>query len=311
MDGGCVHKRALWRVSVETTAEAEEGVREILETTFGQPASVFTDAETAATQVSVFLASRPEWGPCRRKLLKRVRHLRQCGVHSGPGTVSLAHLPAQDWAESWKRHFKPLAIGRRLLVKPSWNRQSPRKGQAVIVLDPGLSFGTGHHPTTGFCLRQVVGLRRPAEPQSFLDLGTGSGILAIAAARLGYAPIAAVEFDPEALRVALANSELNRVAGSIRFLRQDITELPVRSERKFAVICANLMANLLSEHRQKLINRLQPRGVLVLAGILATEFGTVRQAYESAGLRLANSRTEGGWTSGSFGAHIEGPHPRR
>ena len=159
-------------------------------TAFGQPASSYTDAETRQTTVSVYLRDRPDWFAARQEGT-RVWASNGCasgGLDIGPGSISLKRIRQEDWAESWKLHFKPVVIGSALLLKPSWSRRRPRKGQAVVVLDPGLSFGTGRHPTTAFCLRQLVARRRRAEAQSCLDIGTGSGILAIAAAKLGYAP---------------------------------------------------------------------------------------------------------------------------
>src|ERR1019366_8464695 len=159
------------------------------------------------------------------------------GLDIGPGRISLLGVSREDWAESWKLHFKPLLIGSALLLKPSWSRRRPGKGQAVVVLDPGLSFGTGRHPTTAFCLRQLVARRRSGESQSCLDIGTGSGILAIAAAKLGYAPVDAFDFDPEAVRIARANARRNGVAARIRFQRRDLTKLPRRSARQYSLIC--------------------------------------------------------------------------
>jgi ribosomal protein L11 methyltransferase len=187
-----------------------------------------------------------------------------------------------------------------LLIKPSWSRRRPRKGQSVVVLDPGLSFGTGQHPTTGFCLRQLAARRKPAARQSFLDIGTGSGILAIAAAKLGYEPVEAFDFDAEAVRIARENAAKNQVSAGIRLRRQDVTKLPLRSAGKYSVICANLIANLLLSERGRLLARLPEDGVLVLAGILKTEFRQVQRAFESAGLRLVASRTEHEWRSGAF-----------
>ena len=105
----------------------------------------------------------------------------------GAGKIEIAKVKREDWAESWKRHFHPIEIGKTLLVKPSWSKKRPAKNQAVVILDPGLSFGTGQHPTTSFCLHQIARGRKNGTPRpSFLDIGTGSGILAIAAAKLGY-----------------------------------------------------------------------------------------------------------------------------
>jgi ribosomal protein L11 methyltransferase len=293
--------RALWQVSVATSVEAQEAVSAWLESTFGQPACCYTDVQSQATTVAVWLRERPDWSSaCRRELAAGLRQIRACGLNIGPGRLRLAKLRGQNWAESWKRHFLPMTIGSALLLKPSWSRRRPRKGQAVIVLDPGLSFGTGRHPTTAFCLEQLVARRRPGEGQSFLDVGFGSGILAIAAAKLGYSPIEALDLDPEAMRVASANARRNRVSGRIGFRLQDAARLPARPARKYFLVCANLTSNLLLAHRERLIAQLEPRGVLVLAGILKSEFPAVRQAFEAAGLKPPASRAAGQWRSGAF-----------
>ena len=186
------------------------------------------------------------------------------------------------------------------MVKPSWSGLKPRKGQAVVVLDPGLSFGTGQHPTTAFCLEQLVSHRRRAEPQSLLDIGTGSGILAIAAAKLGYAPVHAFDYDPEAIRVAAANARRNRVADRIRFSRQDLARFPVHRARRYSVVCANLISSLLLAEGRRIVGVLAQDGVLLLAGILKGEFPAVQAAYEGLGLRLVASRAQREWRSGAF-----------
>jgi ribosomal protein L11 methyltransferase len=292
----------LWKISVLTTAEAEEAVAELLEEVLAQPPASYTDAEGGATMVSVYLRKRPEWPRARRAALAaRLQQIRQSGLNIGPGRVSLRQMRHQDWAESWKRHFRPLAIGASLLVKPSWSRRRARKGQTVVVLDPGLSFGTGQHPTTAFCLRQLVARRRPGEAQACLDVGTGSGILAIAAARLGYCPVDAFDCDPQSVRIAQANARRNRVAGQIRFRQQDLTQLPLWAEKQYSLVCANLVANLLLTQRKRLLARVRKGGVLVVAGILRGEFTQVQKALAAAGLQMTASQTEGEWRSGAFG----------
>ncbi len=292
----------LWRISVTTTPEAEEAVTEWLGSTFGQPAASYTDVETQQTAVALYLTARPDWSRARQaELAAGLKHIAHSGLALGPGRISLKRLRRADWAESWKRHFQPLVIGSALLLKPGWSRHRPRKGQAVVVLDPGLSFGTGRHPTTAFCLRQLVARRRPGEAQSCLDVGTGSGILAIAAAKLGYAPVDAFDFDPQSVGVAQANARRNRVSARIRLRRQDLTRLPRRSRRQYSVVCANLVSSLLLDQRQRLLARLRTNGVLVVAGILAVEFARVRKAFADAGLRLLASRTQNEWRSGAFG----------
>ena len=201
-----------------------------------------------------------------------------------------------------------MEIGKTLLVKPSWSKKRPRKNQAVVILDPGLSFGTGQHPTTSFCLNEIcrVGAVRQQLSQrldttkSFLDIGTGSGILAIAAAKLGYQPVHAFDFYPESVLVARENISKNRVDGQLKLTRGDITKLPLQPARQYDLVCANLISNLLIAERLRIVNRLKPDGTLVLAGILATEFAEVERAFADMKLRLASRRVENEWCSGSF-----------
>jgi ribosomal protein L11 methyltransferase len=292
---------SLQQISVITSREAEEAVVELLDRLFNRPAAVYTNEETKITFVSVYCQKRSDWDSRKKAALRAgLQQIRASGLVLGAGTISARRVARQDWSESWKRHFKPIAIGSRLLIKPSWIKRKPRKNQAVVVLDPGLSFGTGNHPTTSFCLHELVAGREQSQPQAFWDIGTGSGILAIAAAKLGYAPVEAIDFDPEAVRVARENARQNKVLPLLRLSRRDITRLPLQARQNYQLICANLISNLLVAERERIVNRLHPAGTLVLAGILKTEFKQVQRAYEQGGLKLARSRVEGEWQSGAF-----------
>jgi len=294
-------RRALWKVSISTPPEAEDAIAELLGNAFGQLASSYTDAETRATTVTVYLTEKPLFNRAKRaELAAGIQRIKASGLYAGAGKISLAKVRPENWAESWKRHFKPLELGPELLIRPSWSKRRARKGQAVVVLDPGLSFGTGQHPTTAFCLRQLVSRRRRGECQSFLDIGTGSGILAIAAAKLGYSPVQAIDCDVEAVRIARANAHANQVSPRIAFLPKEVADLPRWPRNKHAVICANLISDLLVEECPRILAQLQTEGVLVLAGILKAEFPKVQRAYEARGLRLVASQTEKEWRSGSF-----------
>lgn len=294
----------MWQLSVTVTPEAEEAVTEYLSALFGHSASSYTDLESGLTTVAVYLEKKPPWNAlARAELLNLLEKIACDGLTVGPAKVRLSCLPRQDWAESWKQHFRALEVGSVLLVKPSWIRRRPRADQSMIILDPGLSFGTGQHPTTDFCLQQVVSFRPRAQPQSFFDLGTGSGILALAAARLGYSPVKAIDFDPEAVRIARANGRLNGLAGSVDFEQQDVARLSRRPVQTYTLVCANLTADLLIEHRDRILTQMADRSVLVLAGILDREFHLVRRSYEHAGCRLLRSRKKGEWQSGVFRSH--------
>jgi ribosomal protein L11 methyltransferase len=307
-------RKPLRRISVVTTLEAEDALTELLGTTFNCSASSYFDVETQTSVVSVYFSEK-RFLPreVHEEILAGLKRIKNCGLKIGVGKIKIAKIRREDWVESWKRHFKPINIDGLLLVKPSWSKRRPRKDQAVVVLDPGLSFGTGQHPTTSFCLHQIVagacrvGAARQQSShkldaaKSFLDIGTGSGILAIAAAKLGYRPVRAIDFDPEAVSVARSNARTSGVHKKLRIERDDVTKLSAKPKEHFDLVCANLISNLLIAERKKIAAQLKPGGILVLAGILKSEFAGVQKGFKSLGLKLIFSRSKKEWRSGSFG----------
>jgi ribosomal protein L11 methyltransferase len=291
----------LWRISVTTTLEAEDAVAELMGSVLGQAASAHFNVETQVSVVSVFGLRKMILAPeALDRLYSGLKRMSRCGLKLGPGKIQSAKVRCEDWAESWKRHFKAIEVGKALLIKPSWIRRRPRKNQAVVVLDPGLSFGTGQHATTSFCLRQIVRRHSGNTPPSCLDIGTGSGILALAAEKLGYQPVRAFDFDPAAVRVAQANARLNRAGPALKLFQADATRLPLRPPQTYDLVCANLISNLLIAERRRIVAQLKRGGRLVLAGILKSEFATVQTAFEDLGLELAAAKSEKEWRSGSF-----------
>jgi ribosomal protein L11 methyltransferase len=308
--------KPLWRISVTTSQEAEDAVAELLGSLLGGGVSSYFNLETGVSLVSVFSENKFPLS-VRTKISAGLAKIKCCGLNPGAGKIEIAKVKREDWAESWKKHFKPIEIGRALLVKPSWIKRSPRKGESVVILDPGLSFGTGQHPTTSFCMHQIVAAvgrppqipkmrknaalcRGAATTKSFLDIGTGSGILAIAAAKLGYQPVRAFDFDPESIRVAKTNIRVNRVERKVQIARGNVTKLPATPTKKFDLVCANLISNLLIAEKKRIAAQVNRNGTLVLAGILADEFSQVQRAFAGLGLKLVASKIENEWRSGSF-----------
>ncbi len=290
----------LLHVAVEVTPGLEEPVGAVLEDAFDASAVVYHDLEASRTLVSVYVpAARLNRTAKRADLARRLTALLDTRQDHARAKITFRRLKPTDWAESWKRHFKPIEIPGKLLIKPSWSRRKPKGLVQLVVLDPGLSFGTGQHPTTRFCLEQLAAARLDHLPQAFLDIGTGTGILAIAATKLGYDPVHAFDYDPESVRIAGENARLNQVR-NIQLSQQDLTRLPPRGTAKFDAICANLTHDLLIHERKRIISRLKRGGRLLLAGILNTQFTEVEAAYSGEGLTRATSRTENEWTSGVF-----------
>lgn len=300
----------LHHISVIVPSEFEEAVAEVFENVFGQPAVTFRKEGSAVGTVSVYCAAPRARAMVLRcavqKALNELKPLRDAGHRA---RVSLKKVRREDWAESWKKHFKPLKIGRSLLIKPSWSRVKLLPGQQCVVLDPGLSFGTGQHPTTEFCLRQLEKRAKEAnrhlDPKqkrglSFLDVGTGTGILAISAAKLGYGPVHAFDFDPVAVKVARENAIGNGNASEIKFWRGDLKKMSSKSRQQFDVICANVEFDVLKSEHAKIIHRLKPQGILILAGILKKQFPAILETYTKAGLKRVAEKVKKEWHSGAF-----------
>ncbi len=209
-----------------------------------------------------------------------------------PG-VETATVTDSGWAENWKTHFPPLSIGERLFVRPPWVDEVPG-GRVSIVLDPGMAFGTGHHASTRGCLELLEAALVARPGARVLDLGTGSGILAIAARKLGADEIFAIDIDPDACAVAAENAAVNDVHGLHIGIDIDAARGP------FDVVLANLFAVQLVEFAPLIAGRLAAGGTAIGAGILAAEADAVATAWRAAGLIAAGEWRDEGWVALAF-----------
>lgn len=189
--------------------------------------------------------------------------------------VALHTYEPVDWAEHWRQHFHPIGFG-PLWIVPSW-LEAPKEAEKVLRIDPSMAFGTGLHATTALCLERIVEL---ASPGPVLDVGTGTGILALGALLLGAQSAVATDNDPDALRVARENAEVNGLLPRLRLSGSDVAFMKDR----FPLVVANILAGPLEEMAPALSKRVSPGGHLVLSGILATQAEDVARAYEAAGL---------------------------
>jgi len=221
-------------------------------------------------------------------------HLRAFGLRPiGPLRTRIVH--EADWAEAWKAHFPVLRVGRRVVIRPSWGRHRAAPGDAVVSLDPGMAFGTGLHPTTRLCLVALEALADQGrlEGARVLDVGCGSGILSIAAIRLGAATALGVDLDPIAIEATVANAKRNRLGGRIT---TRIGTVPT-GEGGFDVVAANLIASVLVEHAPNLASELRPGGTLVASGIFRDRETEVVAAFGDAGLTVAGRWAEDDWVA--------------
>ncbi len=203
-----------------------------------------------------------------------------------------AIVKMEDWAENWKQNFSALQIGSRLVIHPSWEDYQAKAGEAVIEIDPGMAFGTGSHGTTLLCLEMIAELFDAAEaPADMLDVGTGSGILALGAAALGCQRILANDIDPLACKVARENVAKNGFAEQIEITPQPLEELA----GEFDLVVANILAEENVRLKDALLQHTRPGGWLVLSGILREKEALVREGF--AGLPLTDfpTRVQDDW----------------
>lgn len=200
----------------------------------------------------------------------------------------LLAVPDEDWSEGWKKDFRPLDVG-RVRVRPSWIDEPVPPGRVEVVLDPGMAFGTGTHPTTSLCLAALSELLADRPGAAVLDVGTGSGLLAIAARKLGAGRVAGNDVDPVAVSVARENARANGVEAEL------VSDPLERIHGEFEVVVANILANTLVELAPLVAGKVAPGGTVLLSGILAPQADEVRAAYAALGLDPRPDRGDGEW----------------
>lgn len=293
-------------LSVEADLEAVEAVSEILGRESGGGTAVrptrllrnpddeldVREDRTAPYVVTGHVAADDGEPPASVERVERALwHLQAFGL--GPvGQLQVRAVDDAGWADAWREHYVPQRVGRVVIV-PSWVDEPLRPGEVAVVLDPGMAFGTGLHPTTRGCLA-LLGELEPL-PERIIDVGTGSGILALAALRLGAAHATAVDTDPVAVAAAIANAEANGLADRLVVRQGSInaTEAPER----FPLVIANLVAALLVDLAPALAAHLDEGGRLVAGGIITGRLAEVEDAFAAAGLAVVERRDDGEWVT--------------
>ncbi|MBU1168786.1 MAG: 50S ribosomal protein L11 methyltransferase [Proteobacteria bacterium] len=202
-------------------------------------------------------------------------------------------LADEDWSETWKEYFRPEKIGKHIVVKPTWRDYQPSSGEIVLEIDPGMAFGTGTHPTTSMCVQLIETHLKPGD--SFLDIGTGSGILMIAAAKLGAGHLTGTDFDPVAVETAEKNLVLNNIPGE-RF--QLITgHLSGQVKKRFPLVAANILADVILELLDDLGSIMEENGIFICSGILEEKADRVALKMKEKGFKVAVIIKKDAWAA--------------
>src|SRR5579885_3145441 len=231
----------------------------------------------------------------RQRVAEGLWHLSSLGPHF-VGELSTREVNEEDWANAWKEFYHVTHIGHRLVIRPSWREYTPRDDEVVLELDPGMAFGTGLHPTTRMCLEQIEQRGRPG--MRVLDVGTGSGILALAAAKLGAQSVYCLDNSSVAVESAAANAAANRLEDRITVALGTLDEAEAgRVQNRYNMVLANIIARVIGAIAPQLAGVLAPGGILIASGIIEERRHEAEQPLLDAGLRLVEAVMIDDWVT--------------
>ena len=222
----------------------------------------------------------------------RIALLPSFGLDIGEGSVSLSNVNESDWANEWKKYYKPTKVGKKIVVKPSWEDYEKQEGDLIIELDPGMAFGTGTHETTSMCIRELENY--VDETKTVFDIGCGSGILAIAAAQLGAKEVVAGDLDEVAVKVSKENCEINNVSDKVVVKHGSLFEVV---DSKADVIVANIIADIIKILAKDVSKFLKEDGVFISSGIILAKIDEVCEALEENGFEIVKVERLGEWSA--------------
>ena len=283
-------------LSVQTHPEAVESVSELLSryTTGGvaieEPIELIDEGQEyrvltgKPVNVHAYVPIDGKEEEVRRRVAEGLWHLSSLGAHF-VGKLGTRVVNEEDWANAWKEFFHVTHIGKRIVIRPSWRDYTPRDDEVVIELDPGMAFGTGLHPTTRMCLEQLESYARPG--MRVLDVGTGSGILAIAAAKLGAASVYGIDNSSVAVESATENIAVNGLKDRVSIALGTLDEAgAARLAGQFDLVLANIIARVIGSIAPQLAQVLKPGGLLITSGIIEERRHEAEQPLLAAGLQL-------------------------
>ncbi|MDP1509097.1 50S ribosomal protein L11 methyltransferase [Paenibacillus sp. CMAA1739] len=236
----------------------------------------------------------------RAQIEPRVEQLRTFDIDPGEVRYELKTVNEDDWANAWKQYFKPLRVSDRLTIKPTWEEYEPAsEDEKIIELDPGMAFGTGTHPTTSLCLRTLESVIQGGE--EVIDVGTGSGILAIGAIKLGAKHVLALDLDPVAVSSARENTRLNGLEERITIKESDLLSVLNASDPTLGIqlpvklVVANILAEIILLFIDDVYNALEPGGIYIASGIWKNKEEAVETALKAAGFEIAEINRDEDW----------------
>lgn len=220
-----------------------------------------------------------------------VNNLPSFGLNIGDGLIELEEINQQDWENAWKQYYKPIKVSDKIVIKPTWEAYEAKEDELIIELDPGMAFGTGTHETTNMCIQALE--RYLKKDDLVLDIGCGSGILSIAAAKLGAKSVVGVDLDPMAVRVAKENTQQNNMAGLVEIRQGNLTDVV---KEKSNIVVANIIADIIIKLADDVADFMKEDGLFISSGIIMPRLEDVKTAIESKGFTILEVNTQGEWS---------------
>ncbi len=244
------------------------------------------------TQISFYLENNDDKEETVAKVKDEMQKLSLQGSF-GRLKVEETGVKEEDWANNWKKYYKPLRIGEHIIIKPTWEKVTPGDNDVIVELDPGMAFGTGGHASTHMCLEFLEKIVKKGD--RVLDIGTGSGILGIAALKLGAASVTAVDIDPLAVKISKENANLNGYA------EPDFTvfegDLADKVSGEYDIVLANIVADIICELSKSVCKYIKPDGKFITSGIIDFKSDKVREALRENGVKILDEKTKNDWYS--------------
>ena len=223
---------------------------------------------------------------------EKLVELKEMGIDLGEAKVEHEKMYEEDWANTWKQYYKPSKVGEKIVVKPIWEEYEEKEGELVVNLDPGMAFGTGTHETTSMCIQQLE--KYVKQDSKVFDIGCGSGILAIAAAKLGANDVLAVDLDEVAVKVSKENIELNKVEDNVKALHGNLMEVV---SDKADIVVANIIADIIKILAKDIKNIMKDDAVFKSSGIIHAKVDEVKASLEENGLEIIEVQSLGEWNA--------------
>ena len=253
---------------------------------------VFNKRNSEGVLIKTYISEERNVMELVETIKQKVSALTGFGIDIGEGSVSLGQVNEEDWANEWKKYYKPTKIGEKLVVKPTWEDYEVQDGDLIIELDPGMAFGTGTHETTTMCMRELE--KYVTEDSKVFDIGCGSGILAIAAAKLGAKDVIAVDLDEVAVKVAAENVAHNHVQDSVQVLHGNLIDVV---SDKADVVVANIIADIIKILAKDVHSCMKEDAVFISSGIIHAKVDEVKESLIENGFEIIEVKTLGEWNA--------------